>query len=75
MNKAHIVRLPAIPDSVPRSTLRTICEALGLPVDDVRALDISLDTVMVALHARDETGHKLAAGDDAAVVTVSIPVR
>ncbi|GFH38899.1 hypothetical protein [Streptomyces pacificus] len=75
MNNAHTIHLPAIPDYVPRSALRTICEALGLPASDVRALDISLDSVMVALHARGETGHKLAAGDDAVVVTVSIPVR
>ncbi|MFC8276268.1 hypothetical protein ACFUJR_27805 [Streptomyces sp. NPDC057271] len=75
MPDAHIVQLPTVPDVVPRAALRTICDALGLPPDDVRSLDISPDSVMVSLHARDEQGHKLAAGDDAVVITVSIPVR
>ncbi|MEV7282860.1 hypothetical protein [Streptomyces sp. NPDC093111] len=75
MPEAHIVHLPVIPDAVPLEALRTVCDALGLPVDDVRALDIRPSNVMVVLHARDQAGHKLAAGDDAVVVTVSIPVR
>lgn len=75
MSHAHVAHLPVIPDAVPRDALRTVCDVLGLPADDVRALDISPDNVMVVLHARDKQGRKLTAGNDAVVVTVSIPVH
>ncbi len=68
------VHLPEIPDSIPRETLRAICDLIGVPADDVRTLDINVDTVYVTLYARDEAGGKLCAGSDAVVAAVSIPV-
>lgn len=47
---------PPPPDAIPRENVRVILAALGLPVDDVRELQIGPSQVTFQLVVRDESG-------------------
>lgn len=68
------VRLPTIPATIPRDTLRDICQALGLDPGDVRELRLGVSELTATLYLSDADGHKIRYGDGPATTVVTIPI-
>ena len=58
--------VPSVPGSVPRPAVVDFCRSLGLDPSDVRALEFSPYGLYVTFFVKDDTGHKISDGCDAA---------
>ncbi|MFJ8446847.1 hypothetical protein [[Kitasatospora] papulosa] len=67
------VRLPTIPATIPRDTLRDICRALGLDPGHVLELKLGVHE-LTALYLTDQDGHRFRYGDGPATTVVTIPI-
>jgi hypothetical protein len=69
------VEIPGIPDSIPRSRVVELVEALGLDIRDLRSFSVNRHAVQAEVFARNEQGHPYMDGEDIAIHRITIPIR